>query len=477
MGEVYLARDTRLDRVVAIKILPSHLSDNPEARQRFDREARAISSLSHPNICTLYDVGQQEGVNYLVMEFLQGETLADRLMKGALPLEQVLKYGIEICEGLEKAHGSGVVHRDLKPGNIMLTKAGAKLMDFGLARAVSPEKPHSAGLTATLISPEGSQPLTALGAVVGTFQYMSPEQLEGKEADCRSDIFAFGAVLYETATGRRAFEGKTAASVIAAVLEREPPPITQLQPMSPSTLEHVIARALMKNPDERWQSASDVKGELKWITATGSQARPEGVSRRNRTVLVLAAACALLLAALTGTIFFTSRHSAPSIEVRASILSPQKTDFILMEDDGAGPVVISPDGTNIAFVARDAQGRSRIWVRASNGGEARALEGTDEGTYPFWSPDSKWLGFSRPRNSRKYPSNPAQSSSSQMRSAAAEEAGDPITRFCSLPLLLVRFTRCRRRAVHPSRLLRSIPQCIQLIGGRCGFRTASVSYI
>ena len=227
MGEVYRARDTRLDRTVAIKILPAHLTDNPEAKQRFDREARAISSLNHPNICTLYDVGHQDGTDYLVMEFLEGETLASRLAKGALPPEQVLKYGIEICEGLEKAHKTGVIHRDLKPGNIMLTKTGAKLMDFGLAKTVT-GPPPSSGLTATLDgawageSARGSQnPLTARGTIVGTFQYMSPEQVEGKEADARSDIFALGAVLYEMATGKRAFEGKTTASVIAAVLERD----------------------------------------------------------------------------------------------------------------------------------------------------------------------------------------------------------------------------------------------------------------
>src|SRR5208283_2022725 len=229
MGEVYRARDTRLDRTVAIKILPEHLSSNPEAKRRFEREARAISSLNHPNICTLYDVGHQDGIDYLVMEFLEGQTLADRLMKGPLPLEQVLKYGVEICEGLEKAHKTGVVHRDLKPGNIMLTKAGAKLMDFGLAKAVT-GPPPSSGLTATLDGAWGSgagegarasqNPLTARGMILGTFQYMSPEQVEGKEADARSDIFALGAVLYEMATGKRAFEGKTTASVIAAVLER-----------------------------------------------------------------------------------------------------------------------------------------------------------------------------------------------------------------------------------------------------------------
>jgi len=229
MGEVYRARDTRLERTVAIKILPAYLSSNPEAKQRFEREARAISSLNHPNICTLYDVGHQDGIDYLVMEFLEGETLASRLARGPLPPDQVLKYGIEICEGMEKAHKTGVIHRDLKPGNIMLTKGGAKLMDFGLAKSVT-GPPPSTGLTATLDGTwaggegegaRGSQdPLTARGTIVGTFQYMSPEQVEGKEADASSDIFALGAVLYEMATGKRAFEGKTAASVIAAVLER-----------------------------------------------------------------------------------------------------------------------------------------------------------------------------------------------------------------------------------------------------------------
>jgi serine/threonine protein kinase len=227
---VYKARDTRLNRTVAVKILPSHLSENPEAKQRFDREARTISSMNHPNICTLHDVGEEDGVDYLVMEYLEGETLGDRLRKGPLPVEQVLKYGIEICEGLEKAHRSGVVHRDLKPGNIMLTKTGAKLMDFGLAKASVADPAATSELTATLTAPPRSHPLTARGTVVGTFQYMAPEQVEGREADARSDIFALGAVLYEMATGKRAFEGKTAASAMAAVLERDPAPISSVQP-------------------------------------------------------------------------------------------------------------------------------------------------------------------------------------------------------------------------------------------------------
>src|SRR5271169_769346 len=239
MGEVYLARDTRLDRTVAVKILPTHLSSNLEAKQRFEREARAISSLNHPNICTLHDVGHQDGTDFLVMEYLDGETLADRLMKGPLSSEQVLKHGIDICEGLEKAHKSGVIHRDLKPGNIMLTKSGAKLMDFGLAKAMPAHEPLASGLTRTSSGPSADQPLTTQGTVVGTLQYMSPEQVEGKEADPRSDVCARGAVLYEVATGKRAFAGKTTASVIAAVLERDPPPGSTVQPMSPPGLDRV----------------------------------------------------------------------------------------------------------------------------------------------------------------------------------------------------------------------------------------------
>src|SRR6266853_320260 len=233
MGEVYKARDTRLDRTVAVKILPSHLSENPEAKQRFDREARTISSLNHPNICTLHDVGAQDGVDYLVMEYLEGETLADRLRKGLLPVDQILKDGIEICEGLEKAHRSGVVHRDLKPGNIMLTKTGAKLMDFGLAKETMSPSLDASALTAAA----GGQPLTEKGTIVGTFQYMAPEQLQGHPADARSDIFALGAVLYEMITGKRAFPGKSQISAAAAILERDPEPIAASRPTSPATLD------------------------------------------------------------------------------------------------------------------------------------------------------------------------------------------------------------------------------------------------
>ncbi|MGB8988445.1 MAG: serine/threonine-protein kinase [Candidatus Sulfotelmatobacter sp.] len=253
MGEVYRARDTRLERSVAVKVLPAHLSDRPEAGERFEREARTISSLNHPNICHLHDVGEQDGVRYLVMELLEGETLADRLRRGPMPLDQVLRYGAEIAEGLYAAHRQGVVHRDLKPGNVMLTKTGARLMDFGLAKEISTVKPVSAELTAAMTSSHVT-PLTQQGTIVGTFQYMAPEQVEGEEADARSDIFSLGAVLYEMIGGKRAFEGKTLVSVAAAILEKEPAPIRTLQPETPPALERAIKKCLAKDPDARWQS-------------------------------------------------------------------------------------------------------------------------------------------------------------------------------------------------------------------------------
>src|SRR5258705_9738751 len=262
MGEVYRARDTRLDRIVAIKVLPTHLADRSELRERFEREARTIASLNHPHICTLFDIGQQNGIDYLVMEYLEGETLAQRLLKGPLPLEQVLRYAIEIADALDKAHRKGVTHRDLKPGNIMLTKTGTKLLDFGLAKLKQEAAPANAQLSEL---PTANDPLTAQGTIVGTLQYMAPEQLEGKEVDARTDIFAFGAVVYEMATGKRAFEGKSQASLIAALLAREPPAMSSLQPMTPPALDRVVRRCLAKEPEKRWQTASDLCEELKWI--------------------------------------------------------------------------------------------------------------------------------------------------------------------------------------------------------------------
>jgi eukaryotic-like serine/threonine-protein kinase len=388
MGEVYRARDTRLGRDVAIKVLPSHLSSNSDLKTRFEREARAISALSHPHICHLYDIGSQDGTDYLVMELLEGESVAERLRKGPLPLKQALEYGIEIAEALEKAHKNGIVHRDLKPGNVMLTKSGAKLLDFGLAKP----SPSIAGAASESMATM-SKALTGKGTIVGTYQYMAPEQVQGHEADPRTDIFAFGALLYEMVTGKRAFAGKSQISVMSAILEKEPEPLSAAQPLTPPALDHVIQRALAKDPEERWQSAADVKAELKWIASAGRPTEAANARIPHRTVKALAATCVLLIAALVVTIFFRPRPSTPPVEVRASIPAPEKTDFLLMDDDAAGPVVISPDGTNIAFTARDDQGRTRLWVRALNGGEARPLSGTEGGTYPFWSPDGKWLGF------------------------------------------------------------------------------------
>jgi len=384
MGEVYRARDTRLDRTVAIKILPAHLSANPEALQRFDREARAISSLSHPNVCHLYDVGSQDGTSYLVMEYLEGETLADRLRKGPLPLEQVLKSGIEICEGLEKAHKSGVVHRDLKPGNIMLTKSGAKLMDFGLAKPVLPASPPSSGLTQTIATPQ--HPLTTEGMVVGTFQYMAPEQLEGREADARSDIFALGAVLYEMVTGKRAFEGKTTASTIAAILAADPPPISSVQPLSPSALETTVKSCLAKDPDERLQTVHDVKLQLRWIQESGSSSRPAAATAARKPIdrMGWLVAATLLLLLLAGVVawWLRPRETPSAMYFNSSV--PFPTNY----------VALSPDGKRLALVAySDQANKNVIWLQQVGGRGATVLPGTEGAAYPFWAPNGRSIGF------------------------------------------------------------------------------------
>jgi eukaryotic-like serine/threonine-protein kinase len=387
MGEVYRARDTRLDRTVAIKILPEHLAGSAEAKQRFDREARAISSLNHPNICHLYDVGQQDSTSYLVMEFLEGETLADRLRKGPLPLEQVLKFGAEICEGLEKAHRSGVVHRDLKPGNIMLTKSGAKLMDFGLAKA-----PPSAltSLSSSNSLATMSRPLTAEGTIMGTMQYMSPEQLEGKEADARSDIFSLGSVLYEMVAGKRAFEGKTTASTIAAILAAEPRPITTTHP-APAALDHLIRTCLAKDPDDRIQTAHDVKLQLRWVTQfsiaqSGSQpiagatssTRPDS----NRLAWILVGLLSLALIA-GGIAWWSLAHRAPALLYFS-------TPVALVAND----VALSPDGHTAAIVAYSKDtNKYMIWRYEIGGRDASAVPGTEGASHPFWAPDNRDIAF------------------------------------------------------------------------------------
>ncbi|HEV2615302.1 MAG TPA: protein kinase [Candidatus Acidoferrales bacterium] len=396
MGEVYRARDTRLGRDVAIKILPQHLSEDPSATQRFEREARAVSSLNHPHICTLYDVGHQDGTDFLVMEYVEGETLAKRLEKGPLPTAELLRIAIEISDALDKAHRKGILHRDLKPSNIMLAKSGAKLMDFGLAKAASDgAAPALTSLTQSLNPSARSTPVTAEGTIVGTFQYMSPEQMEGKEADARSDIFSFGAVLFEMATGKRAFDGKTTASVIAAILEREPPAISSVQPMSPPALDRTVKICLAKDPDERFQSAHDVKLQLEWIREAGSQAgvpAPVIAHRKNRERAAWASAiAAIIIAALFATGYFL-RAPKPVPAIVAQITAPKSAGYALWGISPGLPA-LSPDGSQLAFVAMGGDGKQLLWVRPLNSHDARALEGTDDAAHPFWSPDGRSIGY------------------------------------------------------------------------------------
>ncbi len=393
MGEVYRARDTRLERTVAVKVLPSHLSSSLEVRQRFEREAKTISQLSHPHICAIYDVGNQDGVEYLVMEFLEGETLAGRLARGPLPLEQVLRFGIEIADALDRAHRQGIVHRDLKPGNIMLTKSGVKLLDFGLAKAVAPAGPVSA-LT-SLPTMAGGANLTQEGTILGTFQYMAPEQLEGKEADARTDIFTFGAVLYEVATGKKAFSGASQASLIAAILEREPVPVSTVQPMAPPALDRAVKTCLAKDPENRFQTAHDVKLQLQWIAEGGSQAgvaAPVAARRKNRERLWMSAAVLFaVLAAALGVVLLRSPRE-PVRVLRSSIAPPSGAAFWL-DPATPGPPALSPDGRRLAFSARAADGKILLYVRSLDAVEPVALAGTDDAQYPFWSPDSRTIGF------------------------------------------------------------------------------------
>ncbi|HKD86609.1 MAG TPA: protein kinase [Terriglobales bacterium] len=405
MGEVYRARDTRLERTVAIKVLPLHLSQSPEAKERFEREARAISCLNHARICTLYDVGHQDGTSYLVMEFLDGETLAERLKRGAVPLKESLKIGIEICEALEIAHRQGVVHRDVKPGNIMLTKSGAKLMDFGLAKPLAVATSGSGSgappsFTAAAMTSPGTNPispLTTVGTIVGTVQYMAPEQIEGKEADPRSDIFSLGSVLYEMVAGKRPFEGKSQISLASAILEKDPEPISALKPLTPPAFEHTVKTCLQKDPEERFQTAHDVKLELQWVASSSSSTamaampgRPTISRKRERLGWLLALAIVLALGVIAGTLFKAVPPLAPI--TRTAINPPDKTFFNLV-GDSAGPPVLSPDGTAVAFTASKTDGSTAIWVRPMDAVEAHILPGTEDAIFPFWSPDSRSLGF------------------------------------------------------------------------------------
>ncbi len=400
MGEVYRALDTRLDRTVAVKVLASHLSSSPELKQRMEREARAISSLNHPNICTLHDIGSQDGTNYLVMEYVEGETLDERLQRGPLPLKQVVEYGMQICDALEKAHRAGIVHRDLKPGNVMLTASGAKLLDFGLAKpalsrvqAIS-EKDNLTPSTPTMnLSILTAKPaaLTQQGTIVGTFQYLAPEVLQGQEADPRSDIFAFGCVLYEMVTGRRAFEGKTQLSVMSAILEKDPQPISAIQPTSPAFLDYTVRTCLEKNPEDRFQTAHDVKLQLGWIAKSATQSGPPALASKSHTKLGLTAIAVLALGVIALAAALVTARPQPRV-LRTNLLPPEGTIFETLYRNGAP--ALSPDGTHVAFIAQKA-GKNVLWLRSLDHLESTPVEGTDDAYYPFWSADGTAVAFFR----------------------------------------------------------------------------------
>ena len=397
MGEVYRAVDTRLDRTVAIKVLPAHLSSDPELKQRLEREAKTISSLQHVNICTLYDIGTQGDTDFLVMEYLEGQTLADRLQKGPLPIDQLLKIATEIAQALEKAHQRGIIHRDLKPANVMLTQAGAKLMDFGLAKPKLPNASQALG-TFTPSTPtmnlasltSAASPLTQKGSIVGTFQYMAPEVLQGADSDARSDVFSLGCVLYEMVTGRRAFEGKTQLSVMSAILEKDPEPLANEQPTSPAALDYTVRSCLEKNPDERIQTAHDVKLQLAWIATSSSQAgAPTLPSSKPRPTLLLAAIAVLALAVIALTVALL--WSAPARRVlRVNLLPPEGTRFETLYRNGAP--ALSSDGTHLAFIAQK-DGRNSLWLRSLDRLDATPVRGTDDAFFPFWSPDGTAVAF------------------------------------------------------------------------------------
>ncbi len=390
MGEVYRAKDTRLGRDVAVKVLPAALSSSAELRQRLEREAKTISQLSHAHICALFDVGRENDVEFLVMEFLEGETLADRLGKGAIPTDQALRIGIEILGALDAAHRQGIVHRDLKPGNVMLTKSGVKLLDFGLAKlAATPPETAISQATSLPTALQQSQPLTTRGTILGTFQYMAPEQLEGRDADGRSDIFAFGCVLYEMLTGRKAFTGASQASLIGSIMNSDPAPISSIQPMIPASLDRIVKGCLAKEPEHRWSTAHDVMLQLQWIAEGGSQAgvpAPVVARRKNREKLAWGLLAAALVAAAVLAAGFVKRAPKSAPLVRFDIVpAPEIATMDVPR--------ISPDGKLLAFDATDMEGKARIWVRPLSSLTAQPLMGTEGGVRPFWSPDSRYLGF------------------------------------------------------------------------------------
>jgi serine/threonine protein kinase len=399
MGEVYKARDTRLDRSVAIKVLAPEIAGDPDLRARFEREARAVAALDHPHICGIYDVGEANGTHFIVMPCLEGETLAEKLARKAgskdpaLRIEDVLKIAAEIADALDKAHRQGITHRDLKPANIMLTKAGSKLLDFGLAKLKAPGGPISmSGMTHLATQ----TPQTARGTILGTVQYMAPEQVEGKEADARSDIWALGAVIYEMATGTRPFMGDTPASVISAILKDEPPPVSARQPLAPRAFDHLVSTCLAKEPDQRWQSAADVGRELEWIAQSSREVvEPRATTRTSWRSAAGWIAAAILMVALGATSMRSRFVETPQREpVSFSVYPPPGRVFADAQASAPAPqLALSPDGRHLAFVAAEPQGQLFLWLRTLADAEARRLPGTEDAEQPFWAPDSQSVAF------------------------------------------------------------------------------------
>jgi Tol biopolymer transport system component len=394
MGEVYRSRDTRLEREVAIKLLSGDLRSNEELRERLAREARAIARLSHPHICAVYDVGREGERDYLVMELLAGQTLAERLREGPLPLDQFLQFGVQIASALAAAHAAGIVHRDLKPANVMLTGSGVKLLDFGIAKAFAGDGPDGAS----------QEPgLTRTGLVVGTLAYMAPEQIEGMPADPRTDVFALGAVLYEMATGNAAFTAPTQAALVAKVLTTDPPSIASMRPGIPASLDRLVRACLTKDPSVRWQSARDVELLLRPMAAgdggvevSNASAMTVGAaSRATRPALRLTVAYAVAALAVLVAAWSTLRPAdGPGLtpgSVRFSIAPPDGGSFAYRPESGF--LSVSPDGSQIAFVARDSTGESLIWIHPLSAGTAHAVAGTRGAESVFWSPDGRSLGF------------------------------------------------------------------------------------
>ena len=391
MGEVYTARDTRLGRIVAVKVVLEDFVLRPDRRRRFETEARAISSLHHPHICTLFDVGEQDGAAFLVMEYLEGETLDDRLARGPVPTRDMLAYAMQIADALDHAHRERFIHRDLKPGNVILTPSGAKLLDFGLVRrtVVEPVGPASSS-TLSL----DQRKLTAEGALLGTLEYMAPEQLEGKEADARTDIFALGTLMFEMATGQKPFAGSSQASVIASILTHEPPPVSSVRYDAelPPALDHIIERCLAKNPADRWQTARDVKLELEWIARAGSYAtRASSWLRRHRHATIASAAAVLAIGVVAISAIRLTVREAPAEEVTRFVITLPSGTLISASENNTR-MAVSPDGRLLAFVATS-KGQEQLWIHSMRDGLARPLEGTEGAVSPFWSPDSRFVGF------------------------------------------------------------------------------------